>query len=67
VLLKPVTADFGALFKAPAKGIGHGEEVHALSLANLEGEYCTVLSTQEAIRLLPRSPCQPNRAERPPI
>ena len=53
MLLKPVTADFGALFKAPAKSIGHGEEVHALSLANLEGEYCTVLSTEEAIRLLP--------------
>jgi nicotinamidase-related amidase len=29
------------------------EEVHALSLANLHGEYCTVLTTQEALARLP--------------
>ena len=28
------------------------EEVHAMSLANLNGEYCTVLGTEEAIRRL---------------
>jgi nicotinamidase-related amidase len=29
------------------------EEVHAMSLANLSGEYCTVLTADEAIRRLP--------------
>jgi nicotinamidase-related amidase len=28
------------------------EEVHALSLANLHGEYCTVLNTQEILEIL---------------
>jgi nicotinamidase-related amidase len=28
------------------------EEVHAMSLANLHGEYCTVVTTDELIRLL---------------
>jgi nicotinamidase-related amidase len=28
------------------------EEVHAMSLANLHGEYCTVLTADEAIRLV---------------
>jgi nicotinamidase-related amidase len=29
------------------------EQVHALSLANLHGEYCTVLTTQQALARLP--------------
>jgi nicotinamidase-related amidase len=27
------------------------EEVHAMSLANLHGEYCSVITTEEAVRL----------------
>jgi nicotinamidase-related amidase len=28
------------------------EEVHALSVANMSGEYCTVLNTREALQRL---------------
>ncbi len=28
------------------------EEVHAMSLANLDGEYCQVIQTADALRLL---------------
>lgn len=34
-------------------------EVHAMSLANLHGEYCTVLKTEEVLALLPAGPASP--------
>jgi len=35
------------------------EEVHAMSLANLHGEYCTVLKTEEVLSLLTVGPAAP--------
>ena len=35
------------------------DEVHAMSLANLHGEYCTVLKTEEVLALLPAGPAAP--------
>jgi nicotinamidase-related amidase len=35
------------------------DEVHAMSLANLHGEYCTVLRTEEVLALLPAGPAAP--------
>ncbi len=49
-----VVSDATATFdKIDFSGIPHAaEEVHALSLANLQGEYATIISTEELIRLL---------------
>jgi hypothetical protein len=50
----------GRLFYIRAIGLGGrllctAGEVHALSLANMHGEYCTVVTTQQALARLPVS------------
>lgn len=54
-----VVSDATATFdKIDFSGKPHAaEEVHAMSLANLQGEYATILSTQEIIRLLEKNMC----------
>ncbi|MRR16446.1 MAG: cysteine hydrolase [Deltaproteobacteria bacterium] len=52
-----VASDATATFdKVDFSGKPHAaEEVHAMSLANLQGEYATILSTQEIIHLLEKN------------